>query len=400
MPGKSAKLIARRRSRARRRSSRCRCDRLERVRDGSWRLPRPKDGAKPRSGSRRRRAARPSILTPIAGDWVDHHVWAVQARDERLAAVHSDRRRDAPAWIASPSRRCCSLGKDGAACSMALFALRASSRSRTAVGGGARSLGRLRRLLSCAAGRASSTRRATGSKRARSPKGTSRGRSTSPPRRCGSIPLESGPPGAPRLGVIFRPGTRRPRAGFLARRAAVRSVRSSRAPPGRCDVSRSALRIFAPRRRRRDSPRACRSFRAALRYHTADTMSHGWAALLFAAVLAFAYRQPTRDADQASPARRALRHRVGLVDGDPTHLRASLSCPSLLFAAFEIGSAATNRRRGFGARADRSLRARAARGDRRIHGVFAVRVLRGRRRTSGLLSLRLRCGHWMLARAR
>ncbi len=111
----------------------------------------------------------------------------------------------------------------------------------------------------------------------------------------GRFLLLRGPPDAPRLGVIFPPGY--PlllAAGFLLR------------VPLLIGPLTAALLVWVTYvlarqvTHREDVARVAAFFSvicATLRYHTADTMSHGWAALLLAAALAFVYRAtdaPTR----------------------------------------------------------------------------------------------------------
>jgi hypothetical protein len=103
----------------------------------------------------------------------------------------------------------------------------------------------------------------------------------------GRFLLMSGPTSAPRLGVIFPPGYPVVLAlGFLfhhplwvgpiiAGLLVVATYALARRVAGRDDVALLAALFSA----------LC----AALRYHTADTMSHGWAALLWAATLVFTY---------------------------------------------------------------------------------------------------------------
>src|SRR5262249_33755980 len=111
----------------------------------------------------------------------------------------------------------------------------------------------------------------------------------------GRFMLMSGPPESPRLGVIFPPGYPLILAlGFLiehplwvgpavAALLALATYALAHRISSRADVALAAAAISV----------LC----AALRYHTADTMSHGWAALLFTATLAFGYG--ARDASRS-----------------------------------------------------------------------------------------------------
>jgi hypothetical protein len=104
----------------------------------------------------------------------------------------------------------------------------------------------------------------------------------------GRFLLESGTPESPRLGVIFPPGYPAILAvGFwlgaplwvgpiLAALLVLATYTLAKRIAGRDDVALLAACLSA--------------LSAALRYHTADTMSHGWAALLLTTCLAFAYR--------------------------------------------------------------------------------------------------------------
>jgi hypothetical protein len=103
----------------------------------------------------------------------------------------------------------------------------------------------------------------------------------------GRFLLLGGTPDAPRLGVIFPPGYPLILAvgfvfgvplwigPFIAALLAVATYGLAKAVSAREDVARLAATLSV--------------LSAALRYHTADTMSHGWAAFLFAATLALAY---------------------------------------------------------------------------------------------------------------
>jgi hypothetical protein len=103
----------------------------------------------------------------------------------------------------------------------------------------------------------------------------------------GRFLLMSGSPDAPRVGVIFPPGYPLVLSlGFLighplwvgpilAALLAIATYALARRVAGRDDVALLAALFSA----------LC----ATLRYHTADTMSHGWAALLFTSSLAFVY---------------------------------------------------------------------------------------------------------------
>jgi hypothetical protein len=110
----------------------------------------------------------------------------------------------------------------------------------------------------------------------------------------GRFLLTTGPFDAPRVGVIFPPGYPLALAlGFLARAPlfmgpltaallVVATYALAKAVSARDDVALLAACLSA--------------LSASMRYHTADTMSHGWAALLFTASLALAYRASPRGA--------------------------------------------------------------------------------------------------------
>jgi hypothetical protein len=116
----------------------------------------------------------------------------------------------------------------------------------------------------------------------------------------GRFLLLSGAVDAPRLGVIFPPGYPLLLAigfvfgvplwigPFIAALLAVATYALAKTVSAREDVARLAATLSV--------------LSAALRYHTADTMSHGWAAFLFAATLALAYAA----IDDPSAARRRL----------------------------------------------------------------------------------------------
>jgi hypothetical protein len=104
----------------------------------------------------------------------------------------------------------------------------------------------------------------------------------------GRFLLPSGTLDAPRIGVIFPPGYplvlalgflfRAPLAvgPFIAALLVIATYALAKSLTERADVALVAASL------------SCLS--AALRYHTADTMSHGWAALLYTASLALVYR--------------------------------------------------------------------------------------------------------------
>jgi hypothetical protein len=117
----------------------------------------------------------------------------------------------------------------------------------------------------------------------------------------GRFLLMSGPPETPRVGVIFPPGYPIVLAlGFLLRNPLWVGPLTG----ALLVIATYALALRISRREDVARLAACLSvLSAALRYHTADTMSHGWAALLFAAVLAFAYA-----AIDAESSKRQLQH--------------------------------------------------------------------------------------------
>jgi uncharacterized protein YqgC (DUF456 family) len=104
----------------------------------------------------------------------------------------------------------------------------------------------------------------------------------------GRFLLESGPLESPRIGVIFPPGYPAILAlGFLLRAPMWIGPLTA----GLLVVATYALAKRVVKRNDVAILAACLSaLSAALRYHTADTMSHGWAALLLASSLALAYR--------------------------------------------------------------------------------------------------------------
>jgi hypothetical protein len=111
----------------------------------------------------------------------------------------------------------------------------------------------------------------------------------------GRFLLMTGADEAPRIGVIFPPGYPVVLAlGFLARAPlAVGPLIGALIV-----IATYALALSVSRREEVARLAACLSVLcAALRYHTSDTMSHGWAALLFASTLAFAFAS----ADAPSP---------------------------------------------------------------------------------------------------
>ena len=254
-----------------------------------------------------------------------------ESRERAVARSARTAARRAARWIAAVWRFC-SLGKGGASSRRCSARRRFVALGLLSAGVALRSLGGLRRITTCAAARASSTRRAIGSRRARSPKDTSPGRSASPRPRCAVASCSmSGTAGAPRLGRHLSarlPG--RPRARVSLRRAAVgRAAHRRRSSSSR--RTRSRKRVA----RREDVARlaACLSVVcAALRYHTADTMSHGWAALLFAATsLAFAYARSRRATPRASVSRTPRSSGVAVAAGSfatRPDLRRSRSCRS------------------------------------------------------------------------
>jgi len=151
----------------------------------------------------------------------------------------------------------------------------------------------------------------------------------------GRFLLMSGPPGAPRLGVIFPPGYPIVLAlGFLLRNP----LWVGPLIGALVVIATYALALRISQRENVARLAACLSVvSAALRYHTADTMSHGWAALLFAAVLAFAYAAT----DAETPTKR-LQHAAlfgtalgWLMATRPISGLALL--PVAGFAAFEMG---------------------------------------------------------------
>jgi len=120
----------------------------------------------------------------------------------------------------------------------------------------------------------------------------------------GRFLLMSGPPEAPRLGVIFPPGYPIVLAlGFLLRNP----LWVGPLIGALLVIATYALALRISRREDVARLAACLSIlSAALRYHTADTMSHGWAALLFVASLAFAYAAADAESSQKQLQRAAL----------------------------------------------------------------------------------------------
>lgn len=153
----------------------------------------------------------------------------------------------------------------------------------------------------------------------------------------GRFLLLGGTPDAPRLGVIFPPGYPLVLAmGFLfgvplwigpliAGLLAIATYALAKAVSAREDVARLAATLSV--------------LSAALRYHTADTMSHGWSAFLFAATLGVAYA--ANDTDSRAR-RRLFAGFAGLLFGWLVATRpvsALAILPALLLATYRLPGA-------------------------------------------------------------